>query len=91
MKKAVINVMLIVSLASSIACSNREEKLPYYNTPDFTPQWMNKREANEKIPHVIDGFNFTDQNAVSFSNKNIEGKIHVANFFLPLVPEYALK
>ncbi len=56
-------------------------QLPYYNTPDFTPQFINsEKEAGEKINHTINPFLFTDQNGRQVSEKDVEGKIHVANF-----------
>ena len=54
--------------------------LPYYNTPDFTPQFLSGAEATQKITHTIKAFSFTDQHGMQVSNKDVEGKIHVANF-----------
>lgn len=65
--------------AVSVAANNR---LPYYNSPDFTPLFMTSRgEALQRITHSISGFTFTDQDGNSISEKNVEGKIHVADFF----------
>jgi protein SCO1 len=56
-------------------------RLPYYNNPDFTPIFIkNKEVVNSKITHQINDFSFLNQDSVFISNKNIEGKIHVANF-----------
>lgn len=54
--------------------------MPYYNTPDFTPQFINANEAGQKITHRLAPFLFQDQDGESISNKTIGGKIHVANF-----------
>lgn len=55
--------------------------LPYYNDPDFTPLFVkNEAEINEKISHSISDFSFLNQDSTLISQKNIEGKIHVANF-----------
>lgn len=55
--------------------------LPYYNDPDFTPLFVkNEAEIKEKIPHSISDFSFLNQDSILISQKNIEGKIHVANF-----------
>jgi protein SCO1 len=62
-------------------CKNTIERLPYYNTPDFTPFFFESvDEVKQKITHTIANFSFTNQNEVNVSNKDIEGKIHVANF-----------
>lgn len=58
-----------------------QENLPYYNTPDFTPAFItNQIEVESKIKHTIGSFQFTDQNGEVITQKQIEGKIHVANF-----------
>jgi protein SCO1/2 len=81
----------IVFLASSIlvlvtllfSCGNKKERsvLPYYNTPDFTPHFIESTdEVGQKITHTIDSFSFTDQAGEKITLAAIEGKIHVANF-----------
>ncbi|MBI1770123.1 MAG: SCO family protein [Bacteroidetes bacterium] len=70
---------LIVSVLL-FSCSDNHH-LPYYNSPDFSPQFLSEREAGIKIDHLINDFSFTDQHNRWFSQKEIEGKIHVANFF----------
>ncbi len=57
------------------------EKLPYYNTPDFTPQFLTSpQEVDQNITHTIASFSCTDQHDRPVTDKTIEGKIHVANF-----------
>lgn len=57
------------------------EQLPYYNTPDFTPVFIeNPKNATDSISHQIADFAFTDQDGQTISEKDIEGKVHVANF-----------
>ena len=48
--------------------------LPYFNSPDFTPEW-------EKATHKIPDFSFTNQNGQEITNKDYEGKIYIADFF----------
>jgi protein SCO1 len=56
-------------------------KLPYYNQPDFSPEFLtNKDIINSKIKHKIQDFEFLNQDSVAISQQDIEGKIHVANF-----------
>ncbi len=60
---------------------HQEQGLPYYNTPDFTPQFIsNQKEVAQKITHILAPFSFTDQEGKTITNKTVEGKIHVANF-----------
>ena len=65
-------------------CNKKQDnnfRLPYYNSSDFTPIFLNDNEdINSKIKHQISDFNFLNQDRILITNKNIEGKIHVANF-----------
>jgi protein SCO1/2 len=55
--------------------------LPYYNTPDFTPIFLNtKDEVVKNIHHTVGGFAFVDQDKDTITDKTINGKIHVADF-----------
>jgi protein SCO1/2 len=77
------NKLLLSLLAILVySCSrNKSEALPYYNTPDFTPIFIqNTTDIADSISHQIGNFSFTDQDGKIITHKNIEGKIHVANF-----------
>lgn len=65
-----------------MACSDTQSpQLPYYNEADFTPIFVkNKKDIADKIPHQIANFAFLNQDSILITEKNIEGKIHVANF-----------
>ena len=71
--------LLAISL---ISCETKTENLPYYNSPDFTPIFLeNQSEVENKINHKIGAFSFADQNGKTISDQNIGGKIHIASFF----------
>ncbi len=65
------------------SCKEAIRKLPYYDTADFTPKWEMK-DANSF--HAIRNFNLTDQEGNTFSEKNLDGKICVADFFFTSCP-----
>lgn len=70
--------MVIFIMAS---CSTRKESLPYYNEPDFTPYFLENADLVEKqIVHQIGSFKCTNQDGKYITEKDIEGKVHVANF-----------
>ncbi len=74
---------LFVSSTLLFSCAGKQEveTLPYYNTPDFTPEFFSSDElASTAVKHTIPAFSFTDQNGETISEKTVEGKIHVANF-----------
>ena len=77
-------VFLLLNSVLLFSCSEKKDKvirLPYYNEPDFTPVFIkNSKEVNEKITHTIANFSFLNQDNNVITQKDFEGKIHVANF-----------
>ena len=77
----------VVCFVLLISCNNTAPKtestaLPYYNSPDFTPYFINDtNEVSSKITHTIANFSFTDQDGKKITNEDVKGKIHVADFF----------
>ena len=75
-----INIFLIFIILSSCK-AEKTPVIPFYNTPDFTPIFIDfKADINKKVTHKIDEFSFEDQNGEMVSLKDVNGKIHVANF-----------
>ena len=55
--------------------------MPYYNTPNFDPIFINdKSQVAKQITHTIDQFSFLNQDSVTVTQAIFENKIHVANF-----------
>lgn len=84
-------------LSSLIACQSRDTTttsqatddaaVPYYNTPDFTPIWLdNATEVDKQITHRIADFSFRDQTNTVISQQTVLDKIYVANFFFTSCP-----
>ncbi|GEN76972.1 SCO family protein [Chryseobacterium hagamense] len=64
-----------------LACSRQEEHaLPYYNSPDFTPQFLSEQEAAKKITHHIGSFSLINQDNRKMTDKSVDHKIQVASF-----------
>jgi protein SCO1/2 len=55
--------------------------LPFFNTPDWSPEWIEKNNTEYQKIHQIPAFNFKDQEGNIISNNTVNGKIYVANFF----------
>lgn len=66
-----------------ISCKNKSITLPYYDTPDFTPKW---EMPNNKTFHQIRPFTLLNQENELFTERNIEDKICVADFFFTSCP-----
>jgi protein SCO1 len=91
---SMLRIVLVVSLCILMGCSDEKtietQKdnvaqniiLPYYNSPDFMPLFFDSAsEAAITITHTIADFQLTDQEGKTISQKDIEGKVHVADFF----------
>jgi protein SCO1/2 len=76
-------ILLISSFFLVIGCKKEPsiKTLPYYNNADFDPHFFNSQEAEKLIDHKIADFSMTDQHNKTITQKDIEGKIHIANFF----------
>lgn len=75
------NRLSLILFAVLLSCNAKNEVLPYYNTPDFTPLFIqNPKVIQDSITHRIGNFSFTDQDGKTISQSDIEGKIHIANF-----------
>lgn len=77
-------IALLLSVNVFCSCKNNvaSEALPYYNTPNFTPIFLNNaKELGVKVPHQIANFSFKDQHGKTITQNAIAGKIHVADFF----------
>jgi len=66
--------------------SNTTEPLPYYNSPDFSPIWVNSTDARPDSLHRLAAFSFRNQNNKLVSEQTVKGKIHVADFFFTRCP-----
>ena len=78
----------IVLVFFPLACTQQEEivTLPFYNTPDFTPEWIYENDIKYNSIHQITEFEFTNQHGEAISNETFDGKIYVADFFFTTCP-----
>lgn len=77
--------IIFVSCKKEIAI-DKSKTLPFYNTEDFTPEWIAKDDSKYKDIHTIAPFNFTNQNGEKVSNSTFKDKICVADFFFTTCP-----
>ena len=76
--KSIITFLAIFMLYS---CKDEARKLPYYDSADFTPKWELPKDF-----HQIRTFHLTDQEGNPFSEKQLDGKISVVDFFFTSCP-----
>ena len=72
--------LIILSLSSCLHEPKKSLPLPFINKPDFTPEWIEKKDAAYSSIHRIPAFSFTNQNGETVTEKTVEGKIYVADF-----------
>jgi len=61
-------------------------ELPFYQDATFTPSWF---ESSDEIPvdfHAIPAFSLTDQDGMTLTEQDFEGKLVIANFFFTECP-----
>lgn len=81
--RMIVKYIVFFSCLMLISCSENVRKLPYYNTSDFTPVWEITDRENF---HTIRPFNLLDQKGNKFTEKEIEHKICVVDFFFTTCP-----
>ncbi|MEO1215787.1 MAG: SCO family protein [Bacteroidota bacterium] len=65
---------------------SRTTFLPYYEEATFTPKWLYPgTEVVQKL-HRIPNFSLTNQEGETFSDRDLEGKIYIADFFFTTCP-----
>ncbi len=85
MKSSKVIVAILFILPFISGCSgDKISELPYYDTPDFTPVWLSNNDADNI--HRISNFSFTDQDGKQVNGSELDGNIHVANFFFTTCP-----
>jgi protein SCO1 len=66
-----------------ISCTEKTRKLPYYKTADYTPVWDIPESDSF---HKIRPFSLIDQKGKAFTEKELDGKISVVDFFFTSCP-----
>jgi protein SCO1/2 len=67
--------------SSSKKIADKQETLPFFNQPDWTPEWIEPGDPAYKKIHQIPSFSLVNQEGIAITEKDVEGKIYVANFF----------
>ena len=84
-------VLFVLVLFVACRAGHNDERLPFYNTADFTAQWINPGEPEYSSIHTIDSFALIDQSGHLFTADSLKGKIYTANFFFTICPSICPK
>lgn len=82
-------IFLLVNMFTS--CSAKKETLPFYNTADFTAEWIHPGDTQYKNIHTIDTFALQNQLGHLITKDSLDGCIYVANFFFSSCPSICPK
>lgn len=70
----------------ALATVANSETLPFYNSEDFTPNWLETNSPELENFHQIPAFSFVDQNGNRVTDRTFQDKIYVAGFFFSTCP-----
>ena len=87
-KRRIIQVFLMVVF---IGCKQSTNTLPFYNSANFTAEWIPPSANNYHTIHTIDTFTLSNQLGHLISKDSLDGNIYVANFFFTTCPSICPK
>ena len=76
---AVAGITAVHPFGTNTAVMRPVSVLPYYDSRDFTPHWS-------PVTHRVGPFHLVDQRNQPFTEKDLDGKIHVASFIFTSCP-----
>jgi len=83
-------IFIIAVLITIISCKegkiDKSKTLPFFNSSDFSPEWISKGADEYKSIHTVAPFSFTNQNGEIITNEFYKDKIYVADFFFTTCP-----
>lgn len=78
-----ISIITLVSIliAYSIVKKDTKEELPIYNPIDVNSEMVDSVLVRKGFGHTIGKFSFLNQNNKTITNKEVEGKVYVVEYF----------
>jgi protein SCO1/2 len=76
----------VITVTSAYGADDLSNQLPYYNSKEFTPHWIENGSEALNGFHQIPPFSFTNQDGEEVSEKDFDNKIYVAGFFFSTCP-----
>jgi protein SCO1/2 len=79
-------VVLLVAVISFWGCNSESKKLPILGERDWVTKKVDGKEVVDTIYNQIPPFSFTNQYGDTITEKIVEGKIYVTDFFFTSCP-----
>lgn len=84
-------IYILLAILTVFGCKtetkiDKETTLPFFNSAEFTPEWISETSSKYNTIHTIPSFEFINQEGKKITNKTYEGKIYVADFFFTSCP-----
>ena len=90
LKKISRNSIAVASLLLALNVQAFEQDkvltLPYYNSANFTPQWLTPNSPELKDFHKISDFKWLNQQGEYVTSSDFDNKVYVASFFFTTCP-----
>ncbi|CCH55110.1 SCO1 protein homolog AltName: Full=BsSco [Fibrisoma limi BUZ 3] len=83
LKQLLICISLLAGLAG---CALSAEKLPVLGEPQMMKKMVDGKEIEELVYPTIPDFSFTNQEGKTVTQRDVDGKIYVADFFFVTCP-----
>lgn len=85
--KHILYILLLGSIAlTSCKPNNTQKKLPIYGNRETVTKEVNGQTITDTLYQTIPAFQFVNQEGDSIGNKDLDGKIYVADFFFTSCP-----
>lgn len=80
-------IFAVAGIAFMAACGgNKQSRLPIYGQREPVSKTMDGKQVTDTVYHTIPDFKMVSQLGDSVSNKELNGKIYVADFFFTTCP-----
>lgn len=79
-------VFVFANCKSENINKSRVKSLPFYNEATFTPHWISPKDQSLESFHKISPFQLFNQEGKVISEKEVENKIYVVDFFFTTCP-----
>jgi len=86
MRKLVFGILMLAAGWSSCKTNDSKTSLPIFGSRKAVTKTVNGQSVTDTVYQTIPKFSFVNQYGDSISNKNLDGKIYVADFFFTTCP-----